>query len=122
MIKEKLQTTEAKAAQVVIAKVLDLTPNAEGVIVLSQEDVDALQIYINDAISLNPTTEEAIASAVLLVNETAEKSENEKFKSFASKVSQAWEVISDDTLGTLEKITKSIGILFQGKKRAISLL
>lgn len=122
MIKEKLQTTEAKAAQVVIAKVLDLTPNAEGVIVITQDDVDALQAYINEAIALNPTTEEAIASAVLLVNETAGKSENDKFKSFASKVSQAWEVISDDTLGTLEKITKSIGILFQGKKRAISLL
>ncbi len=122
MIKEKLQTTEAKAAQVVIAKVLDLTPNAEGVVEITQEDVDALQLYINEAIELNPTVDEAIAAAVLLVDETATKSDNEKFKSFASKVKQAWEVVSDASLGTLEKITKSIGILFQSKKRAISRL
>lgn len=122
MISEKLNTIEGKAAQIVLAKILDLVPNADGVVQLTQEDVDALQDYIVDAAALNPTTDDAIASSVLLVTSAAEASDNEKFKSFASKVGQAWEVVSDDALGTLEKITQAIGILFQSKKRAISKL
>ncbi len=122
MISEKLNTIEGKAAQIVLARILDLVPNAEGVVNLTQEDVDALQAYVVEAAALNPSDEEAIASAVLLTSAAAEKSGNEKFQSFASKIAQAWEVISDETLGTLEKITQSIGILFQSKKRAIAKL
>jgi hypothetical protein len=36
MLQEKLITIEAKAAQVVIAKILDLVPNADGVVVLTK--------------------------------------------------------------------------------------
>ncbi len=122
MISEKLNTIEGKAAQIVLARILDLVPNAEGIITLSQADVDALQVYVEDAAALNPSDEEAIAAAVLLTTAAAEKSVNDKFKSFASKISQAWGVVSDETLGTLEKITRSIGILFQTKKRAIAKL
>ena len=116
MISEKLNTIEGKAAQIVLARILDLVPNAEGVVNLKQEDVDALQAYVVEAAALSPSDEDAIASAVLLTSAAAEKSGNDKFKSFASKIAQAWEVISDETLGTLEKITQSIGILFQTKK------
>ncbi len=122
MISEKLNTIEGKAAQIVLARILDLVPNAEGVVNLKQEDVDALQAYVVEAAALSPSDEDAIASAVLLTSAAAEKSGNDKFKSFASKIAQAWEVISDETLGTLEKITQSIGILFQTKKRAIAKL
>lgn len=122
MISEKLNTIEGKAAQIVLARILDLVPNAEGVVNLKQEDVDALQAYVVEAAALSPSDEDAIASAVLLTSAAAEKSGNEKFQSFASKIAQAWEVISDETLGTLEKITQSIGILFQSKKRAIAKL
>ena len=122
MISEKLNTIEGKAAQIVLARILDLVPNAEGVVNLTQEDVDALQAYVVEAAALSPSDEDAIASAVLLTSAAAEKSGNDKFKSFASKIAQAWEVISDETLGTLEKITQSIGILFQTKKRAIAKL
>lgn len=122
MISEKLNTIEGKAAQIVLARILDLVPNAEGVVNLKQEDVDALQAYVVEAAALSPSDEDAIASAVLLTSAAAEKSGNDKFKSFASKIAQAWEVISDETLGTLEKITQSIAILFQTKKRAIAKL
>lgn len=122
MISEKLNTIEGKAAQIVLARILDLVPNAEGVVNLKQEDVDALQAYVVEAAALSPSDEDAIASAVLLTSAAAEKSGNDKFKSFASKIAQAWEVISDETLGTLDKITQSIGILFQTKKRAIAKL
>lgn len=122
MLQEKLITIEAKAAQVVIAKILDLVPNADGVVVLTSEDVDALQAYINEAVTLDPTNDEAIAAAVLLLRAGAVKSGNEKFLSFASKVEQLWEVISDLSIGTIGKIANSIGILFQSKKRAIEKL
>ena len=122
MLQEKLITIEAKAAQVVIAKILDLVPNADGVVVLTSEDVDDLQSYINEAVTLDPTNDEAIAAAVLLLRAGAVKSGNEKFLSFASKVEQLWEVISDLSLGTIGKIANSIGILFQSKKRAIEKL
>lgn len=122
MISEKLNTIEGKAAQIVLARILDIVPNADGVVQLTSEDVDALQAYVVEAAALNPTNEDAIASGVLLVTSAAEASDNDKFKSFASKVSQAWGVVSDESLGTLEKITQAIGILFQSKKRAISKL
>ena len=122
MLQEKLITIEAKAAQVVIAKILDLVPNADGVVVLTETDIDSLQAYINEAVTLDPTNDEAIAAAVLLLRSGAVKSGNEKFLSFASKVEQLWEVISDLSLGTIGKIANSIGILFQSKKRAIEKL
>lgn len=122
MIKEKLNTIEGKAAQIVLARILDVIPNAEGVVQLTQDDVDALQAFIIEAASLNPSNEDAMASGVLLITSAADASNNDKFKSFASKVSQAWEVVSDETMGTLEKITSAIGILFQSKKRAIAKL
>lgn len=121
-LEQKLQTPEAQAAQVVIAKIIDLVPNAENKIILAEADVMALQNYLNGAIALDPTNEEALAASVLLVNTAAEGTKNEKFKAFASKVTQAWEVISDEALSTIQKITQTIGIIFQRRSKAIEKL
>ena len=119
MLREKLQTPAAKAGQVVIAKAIDIIPGAPDAIELSQDDVDALQEYAEEAVALEPTDEEAIASGVVLLMEIAKKSGSEKFIAFASKVQQQWMIISDADLSTAEKIWKSIGLIFQSKKRAV---
>lgn len=118
-LSEKLQTPEAKAIQVVLARIIDLVPNADDSIELAESDYEALKAYVDEAVLLNPTNEEAIAAAVLLVSTTAEKSHNDKFKAFASKVVQEWAIISDITLSALDKIVRSIGVLFQGKRKAV---
>lgn len=121
---ELLNSPEAQSAKVILAGIIDIAglqdeiEQGEDFIQLGEEDVAALQRFIDDAVALQPDLNEQLGAAVALIMLFANKSGSQKFMAIASKLEQLYETYTGEK-GDLGKLIEGIGIVLQGEKRSI---